>query len=168
MRYACRWRLWWAICSTNPLDYSTFAYAGVLGLVLVFPLLLRWHYPLLVFSLNTGMYVFFLKGNPAFWLVMVVVSLGISLLDRAMNSQKHFIRVPQITWPLICMLGVVFMTAKLNGGIGLHAFGSEVYGGKKYVLLGMGILSYFAFTAQRIPPERVNLYVALLLLGGVT
>ncbi len=151
----------------NPLDYSTFAYAGVLGLVLVFPLLIRWHYLLLVFSVNTGMYVFFLKGNPAFWLVMVVVSLGISLLDRAMNSQKHFIRVPQMTWPLICMLGVVFMTAKLNGGIGLHAFGSEVYGGKKYVLLGMGILSYFAFTAQRIPPERVNLYVALLLLGGI-
>jgi len=30
---------------TDPLDYSTFAYAGVLTLVLVFPLLLRWHYP---------------------------------------------------------------------------------------------------------------------------
>lgn len=153
---------------TDPLDYSTFAYAGVLGLVLVFPLLLRWHYPLLLFSVNTTAIIFFIKGQPAFWLVMVALSLGISLLERALSSQKRFIHVPQITWPLICMIGVVLFTAKMTGGIGLHAFGSEVYGGKKYLFLVMSILSYFAFTAQRIPPERANLYVALLLLGGVT
>lgn len=153
---------------TDPLDYTTFAYAGVLALVLVFPLLLRWHYPLLLFSVNASMVMFFIKGKPAFWLVMVVLSLGISLLERAMSSQKRFIRVPQITWPLICMIGVVFLTAKLNGGIGLHAFGSEVYGGKKYIFLVVSILSYFAFTAQRVPPERANLYVTLFLLGGVT
>ena len=59
---------------TNPLDYTTFAYAGVLALVLVFPLLLRWHYPLLLFSLNTSLVMFFMMGRPAFWLVMVVLS----------------------------------------------------------------------------------------------
>ena len=153
---------------TDPVSFSTFAYEGVLALVLLFPLLLRWHYPLLLFSLNASMYMFFIKGRPDFWMVMVALSLGISLLERALNSQKRFIRVPQITWPLICMLGVIFMTAKLTGGIGLHAFGSDIYGGKKYVFLVMGILSYFAFTAQRIPPERANLYVALFLLAGVT
>ena len=153
---------------TDPLDYTTFAYAGVLGLMLVFPLLLRWHYPLLLFSLNTGVVMFFIKGQPAFWLVMVALSLGMSLLERAMSSQKRFIHVPQITWPLICMIGVVLVTAKLNGAIGLHAFGSEVYGGKKYIFLVINILGYFALTAQRIPPERANLYVALFLLGGVT
>ncbi len=153
---------------TNPLDYSTFAYMGVLGMLLVFPLLLRWHYPLMVFSLNSTVIVFFLMGQPSFWLVMVALSLGISLLERALDSQKRFIRVPQMAWPLICMLGVVFMTAKLNGGIGLHAFGSEVYGGKKYIFLAMNIMGFFALTAQRIPPERASLYVALFLLGGVT
>jgi hypothetical protein len=153
---------------TDPLDYTTFAYAGVLALVLVFPLLLRWHYPLLLFSLNTSVIMFFMKGRPALWLVMVVLSLGVSLLERALSSQKRFIHVPQITWPLICLLGVVALTAKLTGGIGLHAFGSEVYGGKKYICLVVSILSYFALMAQRIPPERANLYVALFLLGGVT
>jgi hypothetical protein len=153
---------------TDPLEYKTFAYEGILGLLLVFPLLLRWHYPLLLFSVNTSMTMFFIKGRPDFWLVMVVLSLGISLADRAMNSQKCFIRVPQITWPLICMIGVVFLTAKLTGGIGLHAFGSEVYGGKKYIFLVMSILCYFALTAHRVPPARVNLYLALFLLGGVT
>jgi len=153
---------------TNPLDYSTFAYAGVLALVLGFPLLLRWHYPLLLFSLNTSLIMFFMMGRPAFWLVMVALSLGISVLERILSPEKHFIRVPQIIWPLICMIGVVLFTAKLNGGIGLHAFGSDVGGGKKYIFLVMSILSYFALTAQRIPPERAKLYVALFLLGGVT
>src|ERR1035437_8781955 len=153
---------------TDPLDYTTFAYAGVLGLLLIFPLLLRWHYPLLLFSLTTSITMFFIMGRPDFWLVMVVLSLVISLVERAMDSQKRFIRVPQITWPLICMIGVIFMTAKLTGGIGLHAFGSDVYGGKKYIFLVVSILCYFALTAHRVPPERVNLYVALYLLGGVT
>ena len=35
---------------TNPLDYSTFAVFGVVALVLMFPLLLRYHYPWLVFN----------------------------------------------------------------------------------------------------------------------
>ena len=51
---------------TDPLDFTTFAYAGILGLLLAFPLLLRWHYPLLLFSLNAGMYMFFLPGRPDF------------------------------------------------------------------------------------------------------
>ena len=153
---------------TDPLDYTTFAYAGVLALVLIFPLLLRWHYPLLLFSFNATAVMFFMVGRPSFWLIMVVLSLGISLLERAMNSQKRFISTPQVTWPLLCMLGVVFVTGKLTGGIGLHAFGSDVYGGKKYIFVGVGILSYFALTARRIPPERAKLYVALFLLGGVT
>jgi hypothetical protein len=104
---------------TDPLDYTTFAYAGILALVLLFPLLLRWHYPLLLLSVNTNAIIFFIKGRPAFWLVMVTLSLGISVLERAMSSQKRFIRVPQITWPLICMLGVVYLTAKLTGGNGI-------------------------------------------------
>jgi hypothetical protein len=153
---------------TDPLDFTTFAYAGILGLLLAFPLLLRWHYPLLLFSLNASMYLFFMKGRPDFWVVMVALSLGISLLERTMNSQMHFIHVPQITWPLVCMLAVIVMTAKLTGGIGLHSFGSEVYGGKKYVWLIVGILSYFALTARRIPPERVGWYFGLYMLSGLT
>ena len=153
---------------TDPLEYTTFAYVGIVALLLVFPLLLRWHYPMLLFSIHTNMMLFFMKGLPNFWLVMVTVSLCISMVDRALNSQKHFIRVPQMTWPLICMISVVLFTAKMTGGIGLHALGSDVYGGKKYIFLIVSILSYFALTARRIPRERAKLYVALYLLGGIT
>jgi hypothetical protein len=153
---------------TNPLDYSTFAYVGVLGFVLVFPLLLRWHYWLLLFSLNASMVVFFLKGSPNLWLVTVVLSLGISVLERALSSEKRFIGVPQVTWPLVCLVGVVLFTAKMTGGFGLRMLGSEVYGGRKYIFVLCAIMSYFALTAHRIPRHQAKWAVALFFLGGMT
>jgi hypothetical protein len=153
---------------TNPMTFSTMGLIGILALIMIFPLLMRWHYPLLVLSWNMNLCIFFIKGGPNLWLVMFALSLGISLLERALSSQMHFIRVPRITLPLMCLLGVVLITAKLTGGIGVRALGSDVYGGKKYVSLLIGILSYFALTSRRIPLERAGLYVALFFLGGAT
>ncbi|MGO9586210.1 MAG: O-antigen ligase family protein [Limisphaerales bacterium] len=153
---------------TDPLQYATFGYLGVLALVLVSPVLLRWHYPLLVLSWQTSAVVFFLKGSPSWSLVMVATSLLLSVLESILSPDKHFIRVPQLTWPLIFMLAVVVFTAKLTGGFGLRTFGSDVYGGKKYVYLLIGIFSYFAITARPIPPERAKLFVGLFFLGGAT
>ncbi len=152
---------------TNPMDYSTYGMFGVLALLIASPLLLRWHYELLFLSWNLGISTFFIPGQPPLWLVMVMLSLGIAVLGRTLNSEMHFIRVPQITWPLLCLAGVALITAKFTGGIGLHAFGSDVYGGKKYFFLLGGILSYFAFTSRRVPPERAGLYLALFYLGSV-
>jgi hypothetical protein len=152
---------------TNPMDYSTLGAFGILAVLLASPLLMRWHYPWLVLSLQMSCTLFFIKGAPTLWLVMVVLSLGISVLERTLNSERHFIRVPQITWPLLCLAGVVLMTAKLTGGFGLHAFGSDVYGGKKYVFMVAGILLYFALTARRIPAKQARLYVTLYFFGGL-
>jgi len=153
---------------TDPMDYSTLGLFGILALLLISPLLLRWHYPLLVLSWNLGITLFFIKGAPYLWVVVVALSLGLSVVERALNSQMRFIPVPQITWPLICLMGVILVTAKFTGGFGLHAFGSDVYGGKKYIFLVLGILSYFALTARRIPPERAGFYVGLYFLGGLS
>ena len=153
---------------TNPLTYSTFAVVGIIGLVLVSPLLLRWHYPLLLIAWYTNITLFFIKGMPTLWLALVALSLGISVMNRILSKDAHFIRVPQITWPLICMIAVVVVTAKLTGGFGLRTFGSEIYGGRKYIFLLVGILSYFALTAQRIPPNRIRLYITLFFLGTLT
>ena len=73
---------------------------------------------------------------------------------------------PLVAWPLIFLLAVALFTMKLRGGIGLHSLGGDTAGGKEYVFLLMGILGYFALTAQRIPPERVKLYVSLFFLAG--
>jgi hypothetical protein len=152
---------------TNPMDYSTFGIFAVLALLLVSPLLLRWHHPLLILSWNLGATMFFIKSSPNIWLVMVALSLGLSVLERSLSSQMHFIRMPEMTWPLICLAGVMLITAKFTGGFGVRAFGSSVYGGNKYVYMMAGILSYFALTARRIPPERAVFYVGLFFLSGV-
>jgi hypothetical protein len=153
---------------TSPLSYSLFGFFTVLVLILISPLLMRWHYPLLIISWNMSFCVWFIQGRPNLWLVAFSLSMFLSLLERALSSNMHFIRVPQITWPLIFMIGVVLITAKLTGGIGVRALGSTVYGGKKYVALLVGILSYFALTSRRIPRERAWLYVGLFFLCGLT
>jgi hypothetical protein len=152
----------------NQQDYGSLGFYGVLAVVLCSPILLRWHRELLVFSWSASLSVFILPGKPNLWLVMVAVSLGISVLERIMNSANHFIRVPQITWPLLAFLAVALFTAEMTGGVGLHAFGSAVYGGKKYVYLFVSIASYFALTARPIPKEKARVFVILFFLGRAT
>ena len=143
---------------------STFIEAGLFVLALCLPLLLRWHYILLVLCINLTVTVFFLPGQPPVWLLAVVLSVGISILQRALNKDMRFISAPQITRPLICLAVVALVTAKLTGGIGLRSMGGDVMGGKRYFFLLGGILAYFALTARRIPPQRAMLYIALFFL----
>jgi O-Antigen ligase len=153
---------------TDPLDLSTFGLISILLLALVLPLLLRWHHWLLLLSWNLSFDLFYLKGQPPPWLVMTAVSLVIVILQGALSQQRRFIYVPQIILPLIAITAVMVLTAKLTGGFGLRAFGSEVYGGRKYVYALGAVLGYFALTSTRIPPNRIKLALALFFLGGVT
>jgi len=152
----------------NPLDLNTLGFYGVVIAVLLSPIMLRWHRELLVFSWSCSIAVFVLPGAPNLWIVMVCLSLTISILERILESDLKFIRVPQLTWPLLAFFVVVIVTAELTGGIGLRSFGGAVYGGRKYVYLIVGFLSYFAITARPIPPQKAALYVGLFFLGKVT
>jgi hypothetical protein len=143
---------------------STFIEAGLFLLALSLPLLLRWHYILLVLCINLTVTIFFLPGQPPVWMPVLVLSLGISILQRALSKDMRFISAPQLTRPLICLMVVVLVTAKLTGGIGLRSMGGDVMGGKRYFFLLGGILTYFALTARRIPPNRAILYIALFFL----
>lgn len=152
----------------DPLQYSTFATIGAVLALLLFPLLLKWHQPMLLLSWNMAVMIPFIKGSPNLWMIMAAVTLGIAVLQRALDREMRFIQVWQITMPLLLLLGVVLLTAKLTGGFGLRAFGSEVYGGKKYIFILGAIAAYFALTAWRIPTERAKTFTGLFLLGGVT
>jgi hypothetical protein len=153
---------------TDPLTRSTFVAVGLLILLLVFPILLRWHHPLLLVSWNITAVLFFLPGRPSLWLGMTLVSLGITILQRTMNRSFRYINVPQLTWPLVLLVVVTLVTARLTGGIGIRALGGDVYGGRRYIYLLGAILGYFALAAHRIPKERAALYVGLFFLGGLT
>ena len=119
---------------SNPLDTSTFIESGFVALVLLFPLLLKWHQPLLIVSWNLNAMLFFLPGRPYLWLAMAAISLGITVMQRATGGVKYLISVPQVTWSLAFMIAVVVFTAKMTG-LGLRTIGSEVYGGHHYFIL---------------------------------
>ena len=159
--------IWLGYLLAGPLSYSSLAIYGFLAAVLTFPLLLRWHYPLLLLSWNMTAFVFFLPGHPSLCLTMIALSLGLSVFQRTLSKKSQFIHVPQLVLPLLCLVVVAVITAKLTG-LGLRTFGSDVYGGKKYVYLLGAILGYFALSARRIPPGRKNLYIALFFLGGIS
>jgi hypothetical protein len=100
--------------------------------------------------------------------VLAIVSLGIAILTRTLTSQRRFLQVPAVTWPLILLVVVVLVTAKFTGGIGARVLGAETWGAKRYLGVFGAIIGYFAFTTQRIPKEKAGLFVAAFFLGGLT
>jgi O-Antigen ligase len=158
--------VWIGYLLAVPADRMTFGYGGILALIFLTPILLRWHHFLLIAGWNFGMTIFFLPGSPPVWLLLTAISLGISVVHRTINNKAHFLSAPEVTWPLLFFFAVIMVTAKMTGGIGLHALGSEVSGGKHYFTLLFGILGYFAMTAMRVPPRRAGLYIGLFFLAG--
>jgi hypothetical protein len=151
----------------TPDQYSSLAFTAFVVGVLVLPIVLGWHYPLLLFSWNTAITVFFLPGQPLLWMPVAVISLGISVLAYWLNKQAGFQNIPSITGPLVFLFLVVLVTMKLTGGIGLRSLGGGTYGGKKFVFILVGIMGYFALSHRRIAPEKIKNYTALYFLPGV-
>src|ERR1700728_4133646 len=102
--------IWLGYLLTSVAEFNsslTFIEAGLFVLALCLPLLLRWHYILLVLCINLTVTIFFLPGQPPVWMLALVLSLGISILQRALNRDMRFISAPQIARPLICLMIVV-------------------------------------------------------------
>lgn len=146
---------------------SSLATIGFVILGLSAPVWLRWHYPLMLFCWNLPIVIFFLRGNPPLYLLTMPLSLGLSIVQRAMNREMRFLRATPVVLPLLSLAGVALVTARLTGGFGLHVLHSEVMGGKRYIFLLAGIAAFFAVTARRIPPEKATLYLALFFLPGI-
>lgn len=152
----------------SPDEFTSWAFVGLVLLILATPLVLRWHYPILVFSWNAGLTVFFLPGQPALWMVMAGASLGLTILAYLMNKQAGFQNVPSITLPLLFLMLVILITAKLTGGIGLRSLGGGSYGGRKLVFILVAILGYFALSSRRISTHNIERYTGLYFLSTLT
>jgi hypothetical protein len=153
---------------TTPYATSSLAVFGLLGMVLAFPLLMKWHHALLILTWSASITLFFLPGQPTFGMLMALLSFSIAVLDYSMGRKRPFIPVPALTWPLLFLAAVVLVTAGTTGGIGFRVFGSGVYGGKRYFFLLLAILSYFAFTAQPIPRPRAMFLASGFFLSALT
>ena len=152
---------------TNPLDYGTLGFLGLVIAFVISPVFIKWHYPLMVFSLSSPIVLFFLKGSPPLSQVMVVLCLSIAIINRILRSEQGFISIPCITWPLVFTLVVVVFTAELTGGIGFHSLGGDagvVGGGRKYLAIFVGVATFYALCSRTIAPHERRLYLMLFFL----
>src|SRR6185503_277131 len=144
----------------SPGYFNTWVLVGVLISVLLIPVLLRWHHPLLIFSSQAAINLVMLPGQPPLWMIMTGISFAVAVLDRAMDREKRLSIVPALTWPVLMLLGVVLVTANVTGGIGIRTLGGSQFGGKGYAFIIVAIMGYFALSAQRIPLARASRYAS--------
>src|SRR2546429_383070 len=152
----------------TPTEYLSLGLVVLILLGLSIPLFLRWHHPMLIFAWNTNLTVFFLPGQPSLWMVAAALSLFLTILACVMERQIAFQNVRSITWPLLFLVGVILVTAKLTGGIGVRSFGAETYGGKKFFFVLGAIIGYFALSSRPIPIQKAQRYTGLFFLSGLT
>ncbi|MGC3961130.1 MAG: O-antigen ligase family protein [Verrucomicrobiota bacterium] len=152
----------------NPADRVGLTVIVVACFLPLIPALLRWHHLMLVVSWNMSMVLFFIKGSPYLWMAMSAMSLSLTLLQHVLKRNVQFLSVRSVALPLLFLALVIVVTARLTGGIGLAAFGSESFGGKRYIQMFCAIAGFFAITSHRIPPERANLYIGLFFLSSLT
>jgi hypothetical protein len=149
-------------------DYFGWYQLGLCFAFLAFPLIIKWHRPVLFFAWNTTIMLFFFPGRPFLWLAAAFLSLLISLVQRTLVRDMCFIHVPSVVLPVLYLLAVIFATGVLSGGFGLRIFGSSKVGGKPYWMLFAGTAGFLAMLAQRIPPEKILLYLRLFFLSSLT
>lgn len=144
------------------------AVVGLALLLMMLPLLLRWYHPWLIAIWNSSLMFTFLPGKLQGWTVLAIIGFGIAIGHYILNRQRKFLSAPSVSYSLIFIAIVVAVTAEFRGGIGLLAFGNEAIGGKRYILIWVTIMGYFAITSQAIAPNKRKLMMVLFILGGVT
>ena len=155
-------------CLADPMESGSLAVVLLVIAVLSVPILMHWHYPLLILSWNAALNPFFLPGRPYLWMILAVISLFFSLVDRSVDPARRFVRVPSLTFSLLFILAVVLITGAFRGGYGLRTFGSARIGGRGYFYITAAVIGYFALSSRRIPPHRAGLYAGLFFLPALT
>lgn len=143
---------------------TTFMLIGMLLFFLALPLLLKWHHAMLIIFWNSAFSAFFFPGQPTFWLMLAVLSFGMSVLNYVMG-RRQFLPVPEMRWPLFFFVLVVIATALFRGGIGIKSLGGGSNGGKNYVYILGAVIGFYAFTARAIPPARAQRMTSLFFLS---
>jgi hypothetical protein len=153
----------------TPLDRTSMTIIGTVFFLLLVPVLILKHHAFLIVSINAFVNAYFLPGQPQLWLIAVAVSSFFAVLTITLNRSKiHLLNIPAITWSLILLFLVTFITAQMTGGVGARAFGSGQFGGRRYFYLWGAIVVYFAISAFPIPTEKRKLYAALFFLSALT
>jgi hypothetical protein len=157
------------IMLATPLDRTTMIIVLSGFLLLLTPFFLTSHHTFLILSWNAYINAFFLPGKPYIWMITTAVSILFLGLTVTLNRGKiRLLSVPSVAWPLLAIGLISLITSQLTGGIGGQALGSEIYGGKRYVFLWMGIVGFFALSALPVDPKKRQFLAAAFFASSVT
>jgi hypothetical protein len=131
------------------------------------PVLAQWHHSLLILVWNSALLCGFLPGTPMICLLLAFLSFGFSWLNGLLSGAK-FLRVPELTRPMVFLGMVVLVTGYLRGGVGIRVFGNASFGGRAYFFIFGAIIGYFALSAMRIPMAKASRSAGLYFLSGIT
>lgn len=148
-------------------DIMSLMMVGSVLFVLSLPILIKWHHLVLIIFWNAAFNIFFLPGQPHFWLAFAALSFGFSWLNGILG-RKRFLRAPELTKPMLFLAAVVLYTALYRGGVGIRVLGGAMYGGRNYVYVAAAIIGYFALTAEQIPLRHAGKVAAVFFLSGLT
>jgi len=152
----------------TPTDLMSISFIALLLLGISIPLLMKWHYPALILSWNSTIIIFFIPGLPAIWTGLAVFTLIAAILERTLAGKSRMIWVPSVSASLIVLFIVAAITAALRGGVGGHAFGSDLWGARRYLGVFGALLGYFALVSQSIPESSAERLASGYFLSGVT
>ena len=142
---------------SEPLDQMSLIGVGVVAMLLLSPLLIKYHHLTLVIIANAFINAFFLPGQPAMWMLMGGLSFGISLLSWPLDrTNRTYCGTPSFDYPVIFLILVLLFTAWMNGGIGFRLFGGESFGGRRYVTVLATLFAYFALVMIPLPPRLAS------------
>ena len=96
-------------------DFGSWSVVLLLAGILCVPMLLKWHHPVLIFSWNLPISIFFLPGNPQFWMLMAFASLGLSMLGAILDKDHKLIHVTVMDFAMIGLVLAVLFTMKMTG-----------------------------------------------------
>ena len=159
--------LWLGLMLSTPTSAVSLVGVGAVVVALALPLLLRWHSFLLICLWNAAVVVPFLPGQPPAWVPLAGLSLAIAAVNRTLRHRSQFIWVPSVAIPLLVLAVVITLTVAIRG-IGARAFGSELWGAKRYLWVFGAVLGYFALTAARVQQREANWLAGLFFLSGTT
>lgn len=152
----------------DPTEIESFAVVGLAVSTLILPVVLKYHHSILVASWHASVIIIFLPGQPYLWMLMTAISLGLTAIYRFLNPTFRPLNVPSVTWTLLILGLVVFLTAQFTGGFGLRSMGASVIGGKKYFLIWFAVAGYLAISVRPILPESAVALVICHFGSGVT
>ncbi len=152
---------------TSPMSGLSLVGVGLVLFVICLPLLLKWHHALLISCWNAVFICFFLPGKPPMWAALAALSLGIAVVSRTLRHRSKFLSVRSVAVPLVLLAIIVVVTIAFRG-IGGRAFGSELWGAKRYLGVLGAILGYFALTAQAIPRRQGQWLAGAFFISGMT